>query len=332
MEKSLYQKLKLGVFIISGTLLFMLGVYFIGNKQNMFGNTFNIYASFNNINGLRLGNNVRYSGINVGTVKEIVMVSDTHIVVKISIQKEITKHIKKDAKCAITSDGLVGSMIINILPGNHSDTNITPGDTIRSFSRVRTDEMLQTLSLTNDNAALLTSELLIIIKEISTGKGLVGNLLRDSVMSQDLKEIIFHLKNTSIASTKTINQFNKILSSLDDNDNIVGLLKDTITASKIKNIIVNVEKSSKDLDNIINHLDQTILNANETITNAKEGKGVINYLSNDAGLVHKIDQTVIHLDSTLRQIDNAGVKLNENLDALKNSWLLRRYFKKLEKK
>lgn len=331
MEKSLYQKLKLGIFVITGTIFFILGVYLIGDKQNMFGNSYHIYATFNNINGLKPGNNVRYSGINVGTVKDIVMVSDTLIVVKISIEKDITKHIKTDAKCAITSDGLVGSMIINILPGYQSQNSITQGDTIRSSSRIRTDEMLQTLSVTNENAALLTGELLAITKEISAGKGIIGNMLKDSTMSKDLKEIITHLKNTSAASTTTIIQLNKILSSLDQKDNIVGILRDTAMASKVKNIIVNVEKSSRDLDVVIKHFDETILNANQTITNVKEGKGALNYLSNDPRLVRKIDQTMSHLDSTVLHIDNAGIKLNENLEALKNTWLLRGYFKKLEK-
>lgn len=331
MEKSLNQVLKLGIFIIVGTILFISGVYLIGEKQNMFGNTYNIYAVFNNINGLKPGNNVRYSGINVGTVKEIVMVSDTVIVVKIAIVKEITKHIKTDAKCAITSDGLVGSMIINILPGHQSDMNISKGDTIRSFTRIRTEEMLQTLSVTNENAALLTGELLAITKEISAGKGIVGSMLKDTLLTKDLREIVHHLKITTKASSSTINQLNKILTSVDKKDNLVGMLRDTSVANKVKNIITNVEKSSRELDKVIAHLDRTIHNANQTITNVKDGKGAINYLSNDPGLVTKIDRTIGHLDSTVIQINDAGAKLNENLEALKNTWLLRKYFKNKEK-
>lgn len=331
MEKALYQKLKLGIFVILATILFVLSVYLIGNKQNMFGNTWDIYVSFYDVNGLRPGNNVRYSGINVGTVKEIVMVSDTHIIIKIAIEKNITQHIKKDAKCAITPDGLVGSMIVNILPGEHSQMSIENGDTIRSDSRIRTNEMLQTLSVTNENAALLTGELLMITKEISSGKGLLGSLLKDTLLTQDVKDIISHVKNTSLAAETTVNHLNKILSSLDQKDNLVGLMKDTATASKVKNIIADVEKSSKDLQTLMRNLDNTILNAHETISNIKDGKGVLNYLSNDADLVDKINQTFIHLDSTVLQIDRAGLKLNENLEALKSTWLLRGHFKRLEK-
>jgi len=58
--------------------------------------------------------------------------------------------------------------------------------------------------------------------------------------------------------------------------------------------------------------------------NVKEGKGALNYLSNDPKLVVKID-------STMTNINEASKKLNENLEALKHNWFFRGYFKKLEK-
>ncbi|MBK6365491.1 MAG: MCE family protein [Saprospiraceae bacterium] len=325
------QRIKLGIFILLGTILFITGVYFIGKKQNMFGNTYDIYAVFNNVNGLKPGNNVRYSGINVGTVKEINMISDTVIVVRISIQKEITRHISTDAKCAITTDGLVGSMIINILPGTEDGQLIARGDTIYSLSRIRTDEMLQTLSETNENAALLTAEILKIAKDISAGNGLIGAIIKDPTITQDVRTIITNLKGTTQASNATISQLNKMLISLDRNDNLIGSLRDTSMAVKVKKIIVNVEKASSELNKILNQLDLTISETRNTIANAREGKGVINYLSNDPELVKKIDGTLNHLDSTIYQINKAGIQLNENLGALKKTWLVKKYLTEKEK-
>ncbi|MBK6783707.1 MAG: hypothetical protein IPG79_08040 [Saprospiraceae bacterium] len=69
----------------------------------------------------------------------------------------------------------------------------------------------------------------------------------------------------------------------------------------------------------MNQLDLTISETRNTITNAREGKGVINYLSNDPELVKKIDGTLNHLDSTIYQINKAGIQLNENLGALKKN-------------
>jgi phospholipid/cholesterol/gamma-HCH transport system substrate-binding protein len=331
MENTTYQKFKLGIFVIIGLGLFLILTYLVGNQHSMLGNNTEIYANFNNINGLKEGNNVRFSGINVGTVKTIQMISDTVIIVKIAINKDISFHIKKDAKAVITTDGLVGNMIINIISGGTSRISVETGDTIYSFSRVRTDEMLNTLSVTNENAAVLTEELLKISKEISNGKGVVGSLISDPAMTEDLKLILINLRNASLESSSAIKNVNLLVTSLDKKNNLIGALRDTSMANQITNIMASIEKSSKNIEIVVNNLNSTILNANEAIKNLKDGPGAINYLSNDETLVKKIDNTVVNLDSTIMQINAAGIRLNENLEALKHNWLLRGYFKKLEK-
>jgi phospholipid/cholesterol/gamma-HCH transport system substrate-binding protein len=55
MEKTTGQKIQLGLFVIIGLLLFVLAVYFIGDKQKMFGKTNHLISVFNNVNGLQLG-------------------------------------------------------------------------------------------------------------------------------------------------------------------------------------------------------------------------------------------------------------------------------------
>jgi len=331
MEKSLVQKLRLGIFVISGLSLFILAIWLIGSKQNLFGNSSDVYAVFNNVNGLKTGNNIRFSGIKVGTVKHIQMINDTLIVVSMAIETEITKHIKTDAKAVITTDGLVGNMIVNILPGEGSQFTIKSGDTIRSYSRIRTDEMLNTLSVTNENAALLTAELLKITKDISNGKGIVGAIIKDSSITEDVKQTLHFLRKTSVESSVAIKNINNLVVSMDKKDNLLGTIRDTTLSKQIKNIAANIEKSSRELETVILNLNKTIDNTNSTVLNLKDGKGAINFLSNDANMVKKIDHTISNLDSTMIHINAASIKLNDNLEALKHNWLLRGYFKNLEK-
>ena len=59
MGKSTSQYVKLGVFVILGSLLILVMAYMIGNEQNIFRSTFRITAVFSNVNGLQKGNNVR---------------------------------------------------------------------------------------------------------------------------------------------------------------------------------------------------------------------------------------------------------------------------------
>ena len=82
MKKTKSQEIRLGLFVIFSTILFVLAVYLIGQKKNMFKKTFTISSYFQNVHGLQKGNNVRYSGTNIGTVKDIEMVNDSTIKVQ----------------------------------------------------------------------------------------------------------------------------------------------------------------------------------------------------------------------------------------------------------
>lgn len=317
MEKSTSQKIRLGVFVIIGLLLFVLAIYFIGNKQKMFGKTNHLEAVFTNVNGLQLGNNVRYSGINVGTVRDIIMENDTTIRIDMIIDKAIFPFIKKDAVATIGSDGLVGNMIINILPGKGMEQSVKPGETIQSQNKIRTEDIINTLSVTNKNASKLSSDLLKITNQINNGKGTIGVLMNDTLVANDLKETMRYLKLTGKGTSESVTELKKIIGSLDKKDNVIGVLKDSAVANKLKNMVTNLDKSSGEINKVVTNLNATILNI-------KEGKGAINYLTNDPKLVHKID-------STMTNINQASYRLNENLEALKHNIFFRGYFRKQEK-
>lgn len=215
MEKTTSQKIRLGLFVILGLLIFIIAVYFIGDKQKMFGKTNHLTAVFNNVNGLELGNNVRYSGINVGTVRGIEMINDTAIQVDMIIDKTIFSYIKQDAVAIIGSDGLVGNMVINIIPGKGDGLKVKPGDKIKSMNRIRTDDMLHTLGVTNKNAANLTADLLKITNDINNGKGTIGLLVRDTVLGKDLKETMRYIRTAGKGTSELVTKLNNLVSSLD---------------------------------------------------------------------------------------------------------------------
>jgi phospholipid/cholesterol/gamma-HCH transport system substrate-binding protein len=83
---------KLGMFILIGLVAFTSTIYFVGKQKNIFGSTFTLNSHFKNVSGLEVGNNVLFSGINVGTVSEIQLVTDTSVVVRLLIQKTYKIH------------------------------------------------------------------------------------------------------------------------------------------------------------------------------------------------------------------------------------------------
>jgi len=318
MMKTKSENLSLGIFVVLGTVLLLFAAYLIGNKQNMFGKTFAVNAVFKNTTGLQNGNNVRFSGINVGTVNGIEMLNDTTILVHMIIEEEMLNHIKKNAIASIGSDGLVGKMLINIVPGKGISELISPGDELQSYSKIGTQDMMSTLNVTNENAALLTVDLLKVSQSLTQGQGTLGRLLNDTIMANDLKQIVTNLKHTSNLTSSTFSEINKIIKTIDLEKSTVGvLLTDTISAKKMRNIIANLETSSIEIEKISKDL-------NDIIGGAKEGEGVINYLSKDTTLVNQIERT-------MKNIEQSTERFNENMEALKHNFLTRGYFKKQAK-
>ncbi|MFT5754797.1 MAG: phospholipid/cholesterol/gamma-HCH transport system substrate-binding protein [Flavobacterium sp.] len=318
MRKTSKEKLKLGLFVITGLLLFTVGIYLIGERQNIFGTNILISVEFSNVNGLQKGSNVRYSGINVGTVEDIYMVNDSVIKVDLLIEKKMISHIKKDAIATIGTDGLVGNMIVSIIPGKGKEANVEAGDFIKSYTKIGADDMLNTLSVTNENAALLTVDLLKITNAINNEKGTIGMLINDSVVSNNFKKTILNLQQTSYNASKTMDALTTKIESINLDESVAGILvNDKAQAQKVKNIIANLEVSSQ-------MINTTLDSINKTISQIKNGKGAVNYLSTDEEFVKNLDQTIKNL--------NEGTdKFNQSMDALKHNFLLRGYFKKLAK-
>lgn len=319
MKKTASQKTKLGIFVIISTILFVVAVYMIGQGKDLFKKTFTVSAYFQNVNGLQNGNNVRYAGIDIGTVKSINMVNDSTIKVDMNIEEKIIQHIKKDAIATIGSDGLVGNMIVNIVPGKGTASIIENGDIIESFSKIGADDILSTLSVGSENAALLTVDLLKITTEMLEGEGTIGLLLNDTIMAQDLKQSVYNLKTASKGATKAINELTDIISSIKTNDDsVLGMvLNDSISGKQLKSIVNNLETSSNEINSILN-------NINTVVNDLNSSEGAYNYIVRDTALVD-------NLKSTIKNINEGTEKFNENMEALKHNFLTRGYFRKLER-
>lgn len=194
MKKESINKIKLGIFISIGIALFITGIYFIGETKKLFTSTFRISAMFKDVNGLQVGNNVRFAGINVGTIEGIEIITDSSVKVDMIVDVKTQKFIKKDAKAIIGSDGLMGNKIMNVSPGTTGKPQIENNDMIGTTLPINFDDMLLKLKTTGDNAALITGDMAAIMGNIRSGKGTVGKLFMDTVFADNLDRTIVNVK------------------------------------------------------------------------------------------------------------------------------------------
>lgn len=325
---------RLGVFVTIAAILLTVGVYLIGDKQNLFGSSFRISAIFSNVNGLQPGNNVRFGGVNVGTVERIAILNDSTLRVDMKIDESLKEHIKKDAIASIGSDGLVGNMVVNINWGPGNMPTVENGDILPSYSRIATSDLLNTLGKTNENIAIFSNELLSITENIRKGKGTVSMLLNDSLIASDLRMSIAHIRATTLHLNETGKQIKNIADQIQNGDGLAGtLINDTLTMKRIDGIVTRLEESR-----FYDQLDSTMqllqLSAerialfsdelNQVIANVNHGDGAIAMMLSDSLLAEELKQTV-------KNLNESSVLLNEDLEGMQHSFPMKKYFKKKEK-
>lgn len=198
-------KVRLGLFITGGLVIFFIAIFIIGKQENLFDPVFKITTTFRNISGLETGSNVRFSGINVGTVDNIMIVNDTTVRVDMLIKKSVHQFIKNDCEAAIGSAGIIGDRILIVTQGSIDAPLVREGEYIRSKEPVETDAIMESLMITADNAAIISFQLAEIMININNGNGTLGRLIQDTVIAENIDRTIINLRESSKGLDENMN-------------------------------------------------------------------------------------------------------------------------------
>lgn len=195
-------KVRLGLFILGGLALFVFAIFIIGKQKHLFDPVFKVTSTFSNVSGLQVGNSIRFSGINVGTVGSINIVNDTTVKVDLLLKKSVRKFIKSDCEVAIGSEGLIGDRLLVITPGSADTTLAKEGQELASMEPVETDAIMASLQITAVNAEIISQQLAEIMININSGKGTLGRLIQDETIAANFDQTMQNLKK----STKGLNE------------------------------------------------------------------------------------------------------------------------------
>jgi len=188
---------RLGLFITGGIALLVFALFIIGKQKNLFDPVFKVTTNFYNVSGLQIGNNVRFSGINVGTVDNISIINDSTVEVELLVKKDVQRFIKSDCVVAIGSEGIIGDRILIITQGSFDAPLAKDGQKLDSKEPVETDAIMQSLLVTANNAAIITTQLTEILMKINHGNGTLSRLIQDSTIAENLNQTIVNLKKSS---------------------------------------------------------------------------------------------------------------------------------------
>jgi len=313
-------RIKLGIFVVTGSLLLVVGLYMIGKNRNLFGNTYTLVSRFDDIGGLQPGNNVRFSGIDIGTVDDIEILNDTTIEIRMTILRRMETIIRSNSVASIGTDGLMGNKLINIEPGTTDHPLAEDGDALPSIKAVDTEKMLRTLETTNLNVERISSNLIELTGNLNMSRGTLYTMLMDTSVAKGFENTLGNIESISVNLNHFSQGISRMSSDVRSGKGALGaLVNDTgEVAINLRHAMFNLRASSE-------RIDSATLQINKILDEIYGGKGSANAIIRDTTMAQQLRRSIQYIDSSAE-------KLNQNMEALKHNFLTRGYFKKQEKK
>ncbi len=314
-----------GIFIVIGITILIVTIFTLGGQKKTFAKTFTIHAVFNDVGGLLKGGNVWFSGVKIGTVKEISFSENEKVIVTMSIENIAQSHIHKNAFAKIGSDGLIGSKIVVIYGGDSNFSQVEKNDYLAVVKSFNTDDMLETLQTNNKNLLEITQRFKNISKKIDSGNGSLAILLNDGSMAkkinttvQNLSTTVSNFKTASLTTNNILNDFKNFTEKINKPGNSVNdLVIDTVIYKKLQGTIFQL-KNAADTFAVFS-------------TNLKKASDRLNQKNNTVGAFLNDSIMLESIKITLKNMETSSQKLDEDLEALQHNIFLRGFFKKKEK-
>lgn len=312
------KKITVGIFIAIGILIFLVAIFTLGGQKKTFVKSFNLSVVFNDIQGLKKGNNVWFSGVKIGTIKKIDFYGTSQVKVLLSIEEDVHKYIHKDAGASIGADGLIGNKIVVLTGGTPKFPFVEDGDMLKVNTSLSTDDIMKTLQVNNKNLVDVTSDFKVLSRNLIDGKGAAGALLSDEQLAQNFKSMVANLNKTAAITSQAAVQLGTFSKTVNTKNGLMDkLLTDTA-------VFARLERS-------VGSLQQTTQSASAMAANLEAASAKLKTSDNAAGLLLNDEATAKQVRSIMLNLDKSSKKLDEDLEALQSNFLLRGFFKKRAK-
>lgn len=283
------KEVKIGALAVVAILLFIFGFNFM-KGQNILDSSKEIYAVYDNVEGLPSTADVMLNGLKIGKVTKTEFLNERgQILVTMHIKSKFKFSNKSTAQ--IYSDGLIGGKIMKILPEYAGET-IETGDTLNS-------------TVEEGIMASVISRLVPLREKLEGAFGGIDTLVQglnnvlDESGQKNLKESLANLN-------ETLENINASSAKVD------GLL--SRNANKLDNTIANFDNTSKNLSALSDSLalievqpmikkaNVILDDFNEVSNNLKNGKGTAGKLLNDDELYNNLEHASKQMEELIQDI------------------------------
>ncbi len=285
----LSKEIKTAVLVLASIALFIWGYSFLKGKD-LLTNYKNLYAKYDNVEGLAIASPVTISGMIVGKVSKITIDNNTgKVTVEIQIKSDFP--LKKKSIAEIYAPSPIGGKQIAILPSNDGAIAVS-GDTLISSSKLGlTDEVAKQIVPLKDKISKLLDNANVMLENV--------NQVLDAKTKENLKNSLANLNETIAQFKEASTKVNSLL--VDNKSKING------TMTNMEKATANFSKVSDSLAKIsigptVKNLQKTLENVDKMMVDMQAGKGTMGKLMKDESLYNNFNKTSKELELLLQDL------------------------------
>lgn len=297
------KEVAVGLSLVIATVILVFGVRYFQDLP-IFRGTYQLHTSFENANGLMVGNPVLIQGVRAGAVDAVTLdPAEQNVRVTFHIDEGIT--IPEGSQVEITGIAALNSLHLDVRLGPPGASPLQPGSYVpparggdligdlTSRAPALVDDVEQLLATTN--RAMTEAQTLF----DETGEGVPQTLASFRETAHTLNQLLRAEERDISLLLDNLNSVSAELGRVATNVNgLVDENEDTLAVA-----VQDLRRTLQRLDRTLEELDPAVVRLNEVIAKIDRGEGTLGLLVNDPSLYLRLDSAAGNLNAVLTDFE-----------------------------
>jgi phospholipid/cholesterol/gamma-HCH transport system substrate-binding protein len=311
-----------GVFILVALSIFVVLLFTLGGEKKSFTKKISLKVVFTDISGLKEGNNIWFSGVRVGTVKNIHLKGASEVEVTLSVEEKVRSFIHKDATVKIGSEGLLGNKLVVLSGGSPSSPIIENNDFLAAQIISPDDDIMVLMKTAGKNLLEISGNIKEVSRKINEGEGTIGKLINDPSALNTLEASLSNFRTVSANSKKVVANIQGFAERMNtEGSSLNKIFTDTLMYDSISAILSQIKEVTVTAGVFSNNIKVFSENIKKAGSSLEDTSKMIGMILHSAELARE-------LQLTINNLEDASKKMDAVLEAVQHNFLLRGYFRK----
>ncbi|MGH9158835.1 MAG: MlaD family protein [Vicinamibacteraceae bacterium] len=303
----------IGAFAVGGALLFAVGLFMIGDRRLLFTDQILLATEFGRVRGVAVGTQVRVAGLDAGEVVALAVPPGPgqRFRVTMRLREDLRHLIRTDSVVSVLTDGLIGSVYLDVGGGTETAPVAPPGSVIAGREAIEFADLIEE---GRDTFRTVTKEVLDLKGDISVG---IKTLTQTTRTANDLIENVGDdvERMTSAGADTTVeiegltNDVRRVVANLEAGRGTVGkLLTDDTLYKRVAQIAEQTQESTRSIQQTAGEIEQAV-----RTFRAEGGPG---------------DRLRADMEQILGHVSETTERVAQSAEALQRHWLFRGFFRR----